>query len=79
MGSDISSEPFLGSQVEIDHSVVERFGVHAKIGYDFEKSPVGCTVDLLEKQFSRVVGHDQRGVTKETVTERYTIRVGGGL
>ena len=59
IGLDIGSKAFLGSQVEIDHSVGKGFGVRAKIGYDIGKSPIVCPVNLFESQFSRVVDHDQ--------------------
>jgi hypothetical protein len=66
---------FWEAEVKFDHGVGEGFCVSPEIRYDLEESAIVGSVDLFEGDLSRIIDHDQRGVTEETVTERNTTRI----
>lgn len=79
MSLGIGCKSFLGCQVEGDHGVGERFSVGTKVGNDFEESSVVRPVDLLQRDLSRIVNHDERRVSQEPVAQRNTTRIGWGI
>jgi hypothetical protein len=73
---NVGCETTLRGEVEVDHRVRERFGVASKSWYDFEESPCEGTVDLFERGLSRVVDHDERSVSKESLSEGNSTGIG---
>jgi hypothetical protein len=62
---------------ESDRSICQRLCVRSQGWNHFQKCSVVCAVNLFQGNLSRIINHDEGGVTTETMAERYTSGISG--